>query len=77
MFKVVVNTDPSIILFPLPLTEMEEVGAEVVVKPCVMAPGLTQFEMVPVKAKLKSVPGLDPAASLSIVVFVLVNAAAP
>ena len=58
-------------LFPLPLTANVTEGAEVVVKLLATLPGLTQFEVVPVSAKLVRVPVLAPAASVSVVTAIL------
>ena len=78
LFNVEVEVDPSVMELPFPLSEMDAVGAFVVVNPFATPPGLTQFDVVPVvNAKLVSVPVLLPAASVNKVLVLLLNPAAP
>ncbi len=62
LFNVLVVA-PTGTLFPLPVTARVTAGAEVVVKPLVTPPGLTQLDTDPVKAKLLRLPLLAPAAA--------------
>ncbi len=51
--KLLVLVDkPTGILFPFPLKVSVEVGCAVVVKLLAIAPGLTQLDIAPVRAKL-------------------------
>ena len=53
-------------LFPLPETTRLAVIDAGVIDPLITPPGLTQLEVVPVNAKLVSVPVLAPAASVAV-----------
>ena len=78
LFKVEVEVEPWVMLLPLPETEIEAVGAVIVVKLDTTPPGVTQFEAVPVKAILVSVPLIPfPEASVNVVTVALLLAAKP
>ena len=68
---------PAGMLLLLPLTDKDEAIVAGVVDPLITAPGLTQLETDPVKAKLVSVPVLAPAASISAVTAVLLPEGMP
>ena len=67
LFKVEVEDEAKAIMLPLPVKLNEAVAGLVVVYPFATLPGLTQLDVVPVKAIFVSVPVLAPAASVNIV----------
>ena len=56
---------PTGTLLPLPFTDIETDGAVVVVKPFATLLGLTQLDVLPLRAKLVSVPVLIPVSSIN------------
>jgi hypothetical protein len=72
-----VEVAPFVIGLLFPLTDIDALGMEAVVKLLVTPPGVVQLEVVPVSAKLVSVPfSAFPELSFS-VVTVFVKALAP